>query len=165
MSSEQTLPRWVVVTQPNRPGLLDELTWRYRLAPWVEVLADRRRGERRKRQMLGGADRRLGDRRGTPVDRTQRPSYRLVRRGDGFEVYEATGFAPAQCPNCGATVMFEMPKSVEPPSRLELTVVHDDATMGPQTRARHAVELLLYGSGGRPLLACRSFARTRVDVL
>jgi hypothetical protein len=164
MSPDVTAPRWVVVTRPDRPGLLDELAWRYRLAPWVEMVADRRRGEQRKRQVLGGADRRLGDRRGVPGDRTQTPAYRLVREGDGFSVYEATGFAPARCPDCGATVMFEMPKSGEPPARLDLHVVHDRLPVEPQHRARHIVELLMYTASGRPLLASRSFARTRVEV-
>lgn len=156
-------PRWVVVTRPDRPGLLDELAWRYRGAPWVSVLADRRRGERRQRQAPYEADLRLGDRRGTPGDRTRTPAYRLTRQGAGFDVYEATGLAPARCPDCGATVMFEMPRSGEPPARLDLHVVHEHAD--PQTRARHAVELLLYAPSGRPLMASRSRARTLVDVL
>src|SRR5262245_45935660 len=125
MSPDVASPRWVVVTHPERLGLLEELTWQFRAAPWVEVLADRRRGERRKRQMPGGADLRVGERRGMPGDRTQRPAYRLARKADGFDVYEATGFAPAQCPDCGATVMFEMPRSAEPPARLDLHVVHE----------------------------------------
>lgn len=158
-------PRWVVVTCPDRPGLLDELAWRYRGAPWVSVLADRRRGERRLHQAACQADLRLGDRRGTPGDWTRTPAYRLARHGDGFDVYEATGFAPARCPDCGATVMFEMPRSGEPPARLDLHVVHERTPTEPQTRARHAVELFLYASSGRPLLASRSLARTRVDVL
>ena len=35
-------PKWIVVTRPDRAGLMDELAWRYRHAPWVAVLADRR---------------------------------------------------------------------------------------------------------------------------
>ena len=165
MTADTAPARWLVVTSPDRPGLQDELAWRYRGAPWVEVLADRRRGERRQVQAPCQADLRLGDRRITPGDKTRTPAYRLTREGDGFAVYEATGFAPARCPDCGATVMFEMPRSGEPPSRLELHVVHEGAKTEPQTRARHAVELLLYGSGGRPLMASRCRARTLVDVL
>src|SRR5262249_32793898 len=120
MSPDLSVPRWVVVVRPDRPEVLVQLSWTFRCTPWVEVLADRGRGDRRKRQMLGGADRRLGERRGTASDRMQRPSYRLARRDEGFDVYEATGFAPAQCSDCGATVMFEMPKSSEPPVRLDL---------------------------------------------
>jgi hypothetical protein len=110
MTSDASPPRWVVVTRPDRPGLLDELAWRYRRAPWVDVLADRRRGERRQRQEPRGTDLRLGERRGVPGDRSSRPAYRLASQGDGFDVYEATAHAAAQCPECGATVVFEMPR-------------------------------------------------------
>jgi hypothetical protein len=163
MTTEVVSPRWVVVTHPDRPGLLDELAWRYRLAPWVDVLAERRRGDRRQRQESRGADLRLGDRRGVPGDQTTRPAYRLAFHGDGFDVYAATGHAAAQCPECGATVMFEMPRAVEPPARLDLQVAHDPASVD-QHRARHVVDLLMYAFSGRPLLATRCFARTRVEV-
>jgi hypothetical protein len=153
------------VAQPDRPGLLDELTWRYRLTPWVEVRADRRRGERRQRQVPMERDLRLYERRGMLGDRMYRPEYRLARHGEGFDVYEATGQVPAQCPACGATVMFEMPRSGDPPVRLDLHVVHDRMPVEPEHRPRHVVELLLYEAGGRPALASRSFARTRVEML
>ena len=160
MSPDAAPPRWVVVTRPDRPGLLDELAWRYRHAPWVEVFADRRGWERRRRQEPCASDLRLGERRGVPGDGTRMPAFRLVRQGDGFDVYEATGYASARCPECGAMAMFEMPRSGEPPGRLDLHVVHDPMT---QQRARHIVELNLYTSSGRPLLASRIFARTRID--
>ncbi len=163
-SPDLASPRWVVVTRPDRPGLLDELAWRYRLAPWVDVLTDRRQGERRQRQEPRGADLRMSERRGVPGDQTPRPAYRLALHGDGFDVYEATGHAAAQCPECGATVMFEMPRAVEPPARLDLQVAHDPASVD-QHRARHVVELLMYAFSGRLLLASRNFARTRVEVL
>jgi hypothetical protein len=157
-------PRWVVVTRPDRPGLLDELAWRYRRAPWVNVLAERRRGDRRQRQEPRATDLRLGERRGVPGDRTHRSAYRHASQGDGFDVYEATAHAAAQCPECGATVMFEMPRSGEPPARLDLQVAHD-RTAVDQHRAGHSVELFMYAFTGRPLLASRSFARTRVEVV
>jgi hypothetical protein len=164
MTPDTAAPRWVVVTRPERPGLLDELAWRYRQAPWVQVLADRRRGERRQRQELLATDSRLGERRGVPGDRIQRPAYRLAGHGEGFDVYEATSHATAPCPECGATVVFEMPRSSEPPARLDLRVAHDDMSVD-QHRARHIVELLMYALGGRPLMASRSFARTRVEAV
>ena len=163
MNPDTESPRWLVVVYPDRPDVLAQLSRTFGAAPWVSVLADRRRVERRRRQFLVGSELRLGDRRATPGDQTQRPSYRLARRGEGFDVFEATGYAPAQCPECGATVMFEMPRSSEPPTRLDLNVVHEQAE--PRPRARHAVELLLYASTGRPLLACRSSARTHVEVV
>ncbi len=164
MSPDAAPPRWVVVTRPDRPGLLDELAWRYRHAPWVEVFADRRRGERRRRQEPGASELRMGERRGVPADRTYTPAFRLVRQGDGFDVYEANGYTSARCPECGAMAVFEMPRSGEPPGRLNLHVVHDPVPLELQHRARHIVELTLYTFGGRPLLASRIFARTRVDV-
>ena len=164
MTSDASPPRWVIVTCPDRPGLLDELAWRYRRAPWVNVLADRRRGERRQRQETREDDLRLGERRGVPGDRSFRPAYRLASQGDGFDVYEATAHAAALCPECGATVMFEMPRSGEPPARLDVQVSHDPASVD-QHRARHVVDLLMYAFTGRPILALRSFARTRVEVV
>ena len=162
MSPEIASPRWVVVVGRDRPEVLAQLSRTFRNAPWVDVLADRRRGDRRRRQVLGGADLRLGDRRGTPGDPVQRPSFRLARRDEGFDVFEATGLAPARCEECGATVMFEMPRSSEPPTRFDLHVVHEHTE--PRPRARHVVELLLCAAGGRPLLACRCFARSHVEV-
>ena len=161
--SNSSEPRWIIVARPDRPGFLDELAWRYRQAPWVEVLADRRRGERRRQQEGRGVDLRLRERRGVQGDPTRIPAYRLVRQGEGFDVYEATGFAPARCEECGATVMFEMPRSSEPPWRLDLQVVHEQVE--PRPRSRHAVDLLLYASTGRPLIACRCFARTYVEAI
>ena len=84
-------PRWVVVTRPDRPGLLDELAWRYRLAPWVDVLADRRRGEPRQRQESRGADLRLGERRGVPA--TRRPA-RLPARASRRRLRRVRGDRP-----------------------------------------------------------------------
>jgi DNA-directed RNA polymerase subunit RPC12/RpoP len=163
MTTDAAPPRWIVVTRPDRPGLLDELAWRYRLAAWVEVLADRRRQDRRRRDEACAVDLRMGERRGVPGDRTHTPTYRLVRQGDGFEIFEATGFAPAQCPECGSRVMFEMPRVSEPPARFDVQVVHDAMPPPLQHRPRHIVELLLHGSGDRPLLASRTLARTRVE--
>jgi hypothetical protein len=162
MTAETASPRWVVVVGRDRPEVLAQLSRTFGAAPWVGVLADRRRNERRKRQVLIGSDLRLGDRRGTPGDPVQRPSYRLARQGEGFDVFEAIGYAAAQCGECGATVMFEMPRSGEPPTRFDLHVVHEHAE--PRPRARHVVELLLCAAGGRPLLACRCLARSHVEV-
>jgi hypothetical protein len=162
MNAETAAPRWVVVTRPDRPGLLNELAWRYRLVPWVSVLADRRRGERRQRQDPCAIDLRLGERRAVPGDHTLRPSHRLAHQGGGFDVYEATGHAVARCPACGATIVFEMPRSGVPPTRLDLEVAHDPMAV-VQHRARHLVDLFIYASSDRPLLAWRTFARTRVE--
>ena len=160
MSPDTATPRWLVVVCHDRPEVLEKLSRTFQHATWVSVLADRRQGQRRKRQALMGPELRLSDRRAMPGDQTQEPAYRLTRRGEGFDVYEATGFAPARCEECGATVMFEMPRSTEPPARLDLHVVHDQE---PRPRPRHAVELLLYAPSGRPLVAWRCSARTHVE--
>ena len=140
MTVEGSPLRWVVVTRPDRPGLQDELAWRYRHTPWVEVLADRRRGQRRRRHEPCEVDLRVGERRGVPGDQTHKAEYRLVREGDGFEVYEATGHAAALCPQCGATVTLEMPRSGEPPAQLGVHVSHDLIPVECQHRAPHRIE-------------------------
>jgi hypothetical protein len=88
------------------------------------------------------------------------PAFRLSHRGDGFDVFEATGPESGQCPQCGALVSVEMPRFAEPPVRLELTVVHE--AIQPD-RARHVVELQTRSATGRVLLASRLFVRTRAE--
>jgi len=78
-------------------------------------------------------------------------------------MYEATGDASARGAECDATVTFEMPPSGEPPEQLDARVVHEVILASSQS-ARHTVELLLSGPGGRPLHSSRTFARTPVDV-
>src|SRR5262245_3175703 len=95
--SETGSPPGIIVASPDRPGLLDGLVWRYRHSPWVQVVADRRRGERRRQQEPRGIDVRLGDRRGSAGDPVRPPAYRLVRIGEGYHMYEATGDASALC--------------------------------------------------------------------
>jgi hypothetical protein len=75
-------------------------------------------------------------------------------------VYEATALAGARCPTCELTVRFEMPRFVEPPARLDLTVIHE--TVQPK-HARHFVELQTFTSTGRALLASRVTARVAVE--
>jgi len=121
---------------------------------------DRRRGERRQRHRSPAVERRLADRRRS-VAKGGTPDYRLAYRGDGFDVYEATSFLSTQCGECGITVVFEMPRFGEPPARLELRVIHEEAESQPQPlRARHLVEIQTFGVTGRPLLAARHLART-----
>ena len=128
---------------------------------WVQVVVDRRRGERRQ----GGGrvprvERRSVGRRGSDRDPAQRPAFRLAQHGDGAEVYEATGPESGRCPECGALLSVEMPRFTEPPVRLEMTVVHETI---PPNRARHAVEVQSFSAAGRVLLASRLLARTRTD--
>jgi hypothetical protein len=156
---ETQRPRWIVVVQVTRPEVYARLRRVFEGARWVLVVVDRRRGERRRRDDLSETDRRLGGRR-REDDATRVPEYRLAYHGDGHDVYEATALAGAPCPECELTVRFEMPRFVEPPARLDLTVVHE--TIQPK-HARHFVELQSYTSTGRALVASRVTARVATE--
>jgi hypothetical protein len=138
-------PKWIVVTRPDRAGLMDELAWHYRHAPWVAVLADRRGGERRRRGQPRAVEQRVGERRGVAGDRAETRAYRLVGEGDGFLVYEAASHASGRCPECGATVTFELTSSGEPPVKLDVGTVHDLIPLECQHRERDSV--------GKPLVS------------
>ena len=126
-----------MVTRPDREGLMDELAWHYRRAPWVAVLADRRSGERRRRGESRAADQRVGERRGVAANGTQTRAYRLVGEGDGFLVYEAAGHAPGRCPECGATVTFALTSSNQQPMQLDVVSVHNLLPLECQHRVRY----------------------------
>lgn len=149
-------PRWIIVVQPSRPETLVSLRRTFQRSPWVEVLLDRRRGDRRQADAPPVVERRLADRRRREDDRTRVPDYRLAHRGEGHEVFESNSLAGARCPDCASTVRFEMPRFVEPPAHLELAVIH---AAGEANRRRHFVELQSFTSTGRPLLASRVAAR------
>jgi hypothetical protein len=160
MSTSVTLdtipPRWIIVVQRSRPETLAAMRRTFQRSPWVEVLFDRRRSERRQADMLPEVDRRLGDRRRREDDRTRVPDYRLAHRGDGHEIFESNSLAGARCPDCASTVRFEMPRFAEPPAHLELVVVHE---AGQPYRPRHYVELQSFTSTGRPIVASRVAGR------
>jgi hypothetical protein len=153
-------PRWVIVAHVDRAEVYPALRQSFAGSAWVEVVIDRRRGERRQGTTRPADDRRLAGRRVADRDPAQLPAFRLAQLGDGFAVYEATAPAPGQCPECGAMVSVEMPRFAAPPVRLELTVVHE--TIQPD-RARHVVELQSFSATGRVLLASRLFVRTRTE--
>ena len=153
-------PRWVIVTRVDRPEVYPKLQGSFAGSPWVEVVIDRRLGERRNGTSAPARDRRLAGRRSTDQDPAQTPAFRLAHWGNGFEAYEATGPVPGRCPKCGAMVSVELPRFPEPPVRLEITVVHEPVQ---PDRSRHVVELQSYSATGRVLLASRLFARTRIE--
>jgi hypothetical protein len=159
-SLDTTRPRWIIVVETARPEIFAGLRRTFQRSPWVEVLLDRRRGERRRANEAPEAERRLGDRRRRDDDRTRVPDYRLAHHGDGHDVFEANALAGARCPECALMVRFEMPRFAEPPASLELAVVHE--TIQPK-HARHFVELESFTSTGRPLLASRVTARVAVE--
>jgi hypothetical protein len=144
----------------DRPEVYAALRRSFVKSPWVDVVVDRRRGERRKGASGATMERRMVGRRTGDRDPSQVPDFRQAHRGDGFDVYEATGPESGQCPRCGAMVSVEMPRFAEPPVRLDLTVVHEDIQ---PDRARHTVELQSRSATGRVLLASRLFVRTRAE--
>lgn len=153
--------RWVIVVRVDRPEVHTAFRRSFAGSRWVDVVVDRRHGERRQgRGSLPGVERRGGGRRSADRHPTQVPDFRLAHRGDGFEVYEATGPESGRCSQCGTMVSVEMPRFTEPPVRLELTVVHETV---PPDRARHVVEVQSFSATGRVLLATRLFARNRTE--
>jgi hypothetical protein len=150
-------PRWVIVTQADRPEVYPAFQRSFAKSAWVQVVVDRRRGERRGGTAERAGDQRLAGRRSADQHPAQTPPFRLAHRGDGFEAYEATGPMQDQCPECGAMVSIELPRFVEPPFRLDLTVTHERIT---PNRARHMVELQSFSATGRVLLASRMVVRT-----
>ena len=154
--------RWVIVAAADRPETYPILRRNFAGSVWVEVVVDRRKGERRQRSHKHAAatDRRLAGRRSMDRNEAQVPPFRLAQQGDGFAVYEATTPVPGRCSQCGAMVSVEIPRFVEPPVQLDLTVVHE--SIQPD-RARHLVDLQSFSATGRVLLASRLLARTRTE--
>ena len=154
-------PRWVIVVRVERSEVFAALRRSFAGSDWVDLVVDRRRGERRQgRGSTPAAERRGGGRRSADRQPVRVPAFRLAHRGDGFEVYEATGSQSGRCPQCGTMVSVEMPRFTEPPVRLELTVVHETI---PPDRARHVVEVQSFSATGRVLLATRLFAQNRAE--
>jgi len=150
--------RWVVVVKVNRPEVFTSLRRQFAQSPWVEVVVDRRRGERRQSGEGTAVNRRRGGRRTS--DPAPAPGFRRAHRADEFDVYEATTPLPGRCPDCGATLSVEIPRFAEPPVRLELAAVHEAVAMD---RVRHMVELQSLSPTGRVLLATMLFARTQTE--
>jgi hypothetical protein len=149
---------WVIVTRLDRPEVVPALRRMFAGSVWVDVVVDRRRGERRQGARQVPGERRQAGRRSTDQDPAQTPPFRLAHRADGYEAYEATGPVPGRCPQCGARVSVELPRFVEPPVHLDLAVVHEPI---PPDRARHMVDLQSFSATGRVLLASRLLVRTR----
>jgi hypothetical protein len=153
--------RWTIVVRVDRPAVYTSLRRSFAGSSWVSVVVDRRYGERRRSGGAApGSERRGGGRRSADRLPTHVPEFRLAHRGDGFDVYEATGPESGRCPQCGVLVSVEMPRFTEPPARLELTVLHETI---PPDRARHVVEVQSFTATGRVLLASRLFVRTRSE--
>src|SRR5262249_9074160 len=130
---------------------------RFGRSAWVDVVVDRRRGERRHPQGESPhAERRRTRRRNAVrVESSGEPLFRLAHQVDGCDVYEATTPEAGSCPECGVAVSFELPRFAEPPVRLELHVRHELTPTGP----RHPGELQSFSPTGRVLLSTRLVGR------
>jgi hypothetical protein len=160
-------PRWVIVVPIGRPDTYATFRHRFARSPWVDVLMDRRRDERRQetgttppveRRIIG--PRRTGERRPPSTsDPAAAPVFRLAHRGADWELYESTEPERGRCPECDAVVTVEVPLFTEPPVRFELLVRHEPTSPA----ARHVVELQSFSPTGRVLMATRLVGRTGTD--
>jgi hypothetical protein len=153
-----TAPHWLVIVSREKPDLYEKLRHSFGNAQLVEVLYDRRKGERRRAGGGGDAERRRADRRRAPGTREVSPAatYRLIQQLDGVLVLQFTSRVAARCPDCQADLEFEMPRFAEPPSRLSMEIQHvKNGSVGVQ----HYVEAEAFKATGRSLLACRILAR------
>jgi hypothetical protein len=160
-------PRWVIVVPIGQLDTYGSFRHRFARSPWVNVVMDRRRGERRQeaglappveRRIIG--PRRTGERRPpTTSDRAAAPVFRLAHRSVDWELYESTERERGRCPECDAVVTVEVPLFAEPPVRFELLVRHEPTS----PEAHHVVELQSFSQTGRVLMATRLVGRTETD--
>jgi hypothetical protein len=152
--------RWVIVVPVGRSDTYVALRRSFARSPWVDVVMDRRRGERR-RQESGPEpliERRTTPRRkGAARDPAPDSAFRLAHQMDGCEVYESTAPESGHCPECRALISAELPRFTEPPMRLDLVVQHESIPGG----ARHVMELQSFSPTGRVLLATRLTGHAR----
>jgi hypothetical protein len=141
--------RWVVVVRMDRPEAYVTLQRTFAGSVWVDVVLDRRGGTAAP---TGGH---------APGAERRGQAFRRAKGGADFQVYEAIAPLPGRCPQCGRPVTVELPRFVEPPVRLELTVVHEAVS---PAGVRHVVELQSLSATGRVRLATRLVARARTDV-
>jgi hypothetical protein len=157
-----TRSRWVIVVPVGRADTYAALRRRFGRSPWVDVVIDRRRGDRRRGEQPlqdeGGAmvERRTAPRRKTVKNApTLESFFRLAYQLDGCDVYEATSPESARCPDCGVRVSLELPTFAEPPVRLELVLRHEPTAHG----VRHVGECQSLSAAGRVLLSMRLVGR------
>ncbi len=79
-------PRWLIVVERDHADLYQHLKQRFRDIGFVQVIVDRREGDRRRRRLRVERDRRRADRRHPPTakerDHWRLFGYRLVYRGE-----------------------------------------------------------------------------------
>ena len=151
-------PHWLVVVRRDRPEVHARLRRSFGRSPLVEVILDRRQAERRCASAAVSQDQRRVDRRQPPRPGDSGGRYRLIQERDGCHILETTRRIGARCSECAADLEFELPRFAEPPTRLDVTVVHARNGAGG---AQHSVETEAFTPSGRALLACRILARRR----
>jgi hypothetical protein len=148
--------RWLVVVDRDQAAQEPRLRASFDRR-MVEVVLDRRRGDRRQAREPAGSERRRTERRGAG-----NKSFRLDYTGKGFRIYQAVGRLALQCATCASVLETELPEFKEPPARLCLEVVHSERpnpdTLRPpqaaETSVRHTVEVQAHSATGRLLLSC-----------
>ncbi|HEV8309443.1 MAG TPA: hypothetical protein VGW35_17420, partial [Methylomirabilota bacterium] len=151
--------RWLIVVQQGHRELYEFLRQNFMAEAPIDLIYERRVGERRRGGNAPRSDRRQADR------RQRRPTAWFFQGGlrdAGRSPAETSGRAetapkPAaeigskRCPECGLVVGFEMPRFPQPPSRIEVEVIHlKDSAAG-----RHQIEVAAFSGSGRPLLVQR----------
>src|SRR5215467_16065802 len=81
-------PRWTIVVRANDATLYAEVRQRFLAAPWVAVILDRRRCDRRHAAEPPPVERRLAERRTEQPDPSLPRTHRLSHQQPGVEVYE-----------------------------------------------------------------------------
>jgi hypothetical protein len=146
-----------MVVRADARALSAKLQQQFAAAPWVTVILDRRRADRRLAEDAPPVERRLADRRTDRADARLPRSHRLSQQQSGVAMYELMDpEAATDCPTCRATVWFEMPRFSQPPLRLLLQVEHED--VAPR-HSRHLVAIEAFGATGRSLLSLQTGAR------
>ena len=90
--------RWVIVVPVGQTDTYAALRRRFGRSPWVDVVMDRRRGERRQHDDVVQIERRTARRRKAVANvPTQEPAFRLAHQFEGCDVYEATTSESGRC--------------------------------------------------------------------
>ena len=89
-------PRWLFIVRRDREALYAHLRQAFAGSPVVQVILDRRRGDRRRQSLLVEVDQRRGDRRWptlSPAERDlwEHAGFRLVLKAQEIEVYGTWG--------------------------------------------------------------------------
>jgi len=156
LTTDTGTPHWVVVVHRDKPDVYPRLRRAYAGLALVQVLLDRRDGQRRRGAERPARERRQAERRRSTLPRGVSASHRLVQHTETHDVFEAESRVIARCPECRARVEFELPRFGELPARLDLSVFH---LPSENHRVKHFVEAEAFRATGRSILACRLLAR------